>query len=142
MPGKAGKAEVAKALGDIKLMDPERRSQAAITLGLYGDEHVLPALRQAAKDSSIQVQVAALYSLCLLGEKTVIPQLIPHIANERTRLRKLALTALEHSTGLKFGGTPEDLSSCQKAMEAWTEWWKQKGAALKWIPEKKRYGEG
>jgi hypothetical protein len=141
MPGKTGKAEIAKALGDIKLLDAERRMQAAITLGLYGDEHVLPTLRQAAKESSVQVKVAALYSLCLLGDKEAIPQLIPHVANERNRLRKLALIALEQSTNKKFGGTADDLPSCRKAMESWNEWWKQQGPAVKWVPEKKRYAE-
>ncbi len=141
MRAKGGKAEVEKALGEIRLMDPERRCQAAITLGLYGDEHVLPTLRQAAKDSSVQVKVAALYSLCLLGEKAAIPQLIREIANERNRLRKLALIALEQSTDKKFGGMADDLPSCKKAQKAWNDWWKQKCQALKWVPEKKRYGE-
>ncbi|MDQ7780466.1 MAG: HEAT repeat domain-containing protein [Planctomycetota bacterium] len=139
MAAKVGKAEVQKALGEIKLMDAGRRAQAAITLGLYGDDHVLPALKQAARDSAAQVKVAALYSLCLLGDKEAIPQLIPFLSTDRPRSRKLALTALEQSTDVKHGGDSEDVESCKKAEEAWSAWWKQNSAKVKWAQEKKRY---
>lgn len=128
-----------RALGDLKVRDPQRRATAAVNLGLYGTPEVIPALLEAVKDESEFVRVSALYSLVVLGHSDSVTPLIPYVSHKRAHFRKLALKALEAATQKNLGGPHEDTAACTKAAQAWAEWWKANHAKVKWDAQKKVY---
>ncbi len=128
-----------RALGDLRVRDPQRRATAAVNLGLYGTPEVIPALVEAVKDESEFVRVSALYSLVVLGHTESVAQLIPYVSHKRAHFRKLALKALEAATQKTHGGPHDDAGACTKAAQAWAEWWKANAAKLKWDGQKKVY---
>lgn len=128
-----------RALGELKVRDPQRRATAAVNLGIYGNADVIPALVDAAQDDSEFVRVSALYSLVLLGHAESVAKLIAYVGHKRTHFRKLALKALETATGKNQGGPFDDEKACAKAAQGWADWWKTSQPKVKWDAQKKVY---
>ncbi len=103
-----GRIKYRKALPTVReflaLPDPRLRRTAALTVGNLDDATAIPTLLEMAyNDSSPLVRPAAIEALGILGDKTLIPQLLPLVDDSNAYLR----AALAHTLSTLDGTTPE-----------------------------------
>lgn len=139
MQRQTGPSDVDKALNELSLRDARRRGDAAVTLGVFGDERALEKLKALVGDRSEYVRVSVHYALALLGEKSSLKALLAYADHERKRFRKLAVAVLREATGVASDTDADDAEVCKEAAKTWETWWKDNEAKLKFDREKKRY---
>ncbi|MEJ5309896.1 MAG: HEAT repeat domain-containing protein [Anaerolineae bacterium] len=103
-----GRIKYRKALPAVREFltspDPRLRRTAALTVGNLDDAASIPTLLSMAyNDSSPLVRPAAIEALGILGDKTLIPQLLPLVEDSNAYLR----AALAHTLSALDGATPE-----------------------------------
>jgi len=135
--------------------DPDDRVRLAAVYALslaVGPEDI-DVLLPALEDPQPGLRTIAAGALIGLGAKESIPVLIVALRSEEAVPGShpplpqwlLAETALVAYTGQDFGvGSAVqagDASAQQAAVEAWSDWWQEYGAALKWDLAAERYQE-
>jgi len=103
-----GRIKYRKALPAVREFlaspDPRLRRTAALTVGSLNDATAIPTLlAMAHNDSSPLVRPAAIEALGMLGDKALIPQLLPLVDDTNAYLR----AALAHTLSALDGTTPE-----------------------------------
>jgi HEAT repeat protein len=103
-----GRIKYRKALPAVREFltspDPRLRRTAALTVGNLDDATAIPTLLEMAyNDSSPLVRPAAIEALGSIGDKALIPQLLPLVDDSNAYLR----AALAHTLSALDGTTPE-----------------------------------
>ena len=84
--------------------DPRLRRAAVLTVGNFEDAASIPTLLEMAyNDNSPLVRPAAIEAMGILGDKTLIPQLLPLVEDSNAYLR----AALVHTLSTLNGATPD-----------------------------------
>lgn len=131
--------DLAQAKQDITSGDPVKRAMAAVNMGIFGDETIVPNLKRATVDASEAVRVSALYSLVLLGEKEFVQKLMPYLSNDRHQFRKLSRTALFETTGFKLPEESASQDDFKKAGAEFETWWRANNAKAAWDKAQKKW---
>ena len=131
--------DLAQAKQDISSGDPVKRAMAAVNMGIFGDETIVPNLKRATVDASEAVRVSALYSLVLLGEKEFVAKLIPYLSHDRHQFRKLSRTALFETTGQSLPEESAPQDDFKKAGSEFDGWWRAHSAKANWDKAGKRW---
>ena len=91
--------------------DPRLRRNAALTVGCLSDASVVPALlAMAYEDTSPLVRPAAVEALGMVGDKGLIPQLLPLVDDTNAYLR----ATLAYTLSILDGQTPEVQQALKK----------------------------
>jgi hypothetical protein len=132
--------EYEKALAELHVPDPTRRAQAAVNMGLWGDDSSVEQLRKLVNDASEHVRVSAFYGMCVLGDKESVTKLIPYVGHDRPLYRKLAFAALAAVSGITPPGGHEDAAKAKEAQAQWNKWWNE-SSKLTWDAKKKIFAQ-
>lgn len=94
-------------------------------------ESILRYVQSPRSQDNESARISAARIAADLADSTVIGDLIRLLADGDPRVRAYSAAALERLTG-KNQGRPakawaDDLTDCQPALDAWTDWWRERG---------------
>lgn len=127
---------LAPILSVVEKTRSERVLEHAVrALALFHDPAVAPVLaNRAGRETDPYLRVEIARAMLLSGSARGIPILLDVLAAEDAVLpRKQAVALLRHLTGKSFGYRAEvPRAANTSALARWREYWRQKGARLRW----------
>jgi hypothetical protein len=101
------------------------RSSAAWVFGRMGDKRTIPALQKHANDTNPIVALEVSRALLLLGDYSMVTQLIGGLDSELQHVRYLCYEALRSVTGKSFDydHRAADAGDRKKSVQEWQQWW-------------------
>ncbi|MHC4953639.1 MAG: HEAT repeat domain-containing protein [Planctomycetota bacterium] len=117
----------------VEAGDGELRAASVRALAHVLGDSARPELRRLVADRDPRVQSAAAMALVELHDPAALPALVGLLNAPSPQIRWRTVRTLRSLAGRRFGyAAYADAQKRKKAMQAWSDWVKQEGAAVQW----------